>query len=154
MAATCGPVVHHVVIADDDITWRKVHSAVLYRALFSGEEAYDLATGPDFAGEDLRQLFAETLHPELIQVDLRQLGAEFTSRRGKKLNIRRANGGLIRKWIRKAENFAPRHFRTPGFPETEKLPGQQAGNATTAIFLPMISWNDLLELFRGSRWVA
>jgi hypothetical protein len=141
MAAPCGSVVHHVVTTDDDIAWRKVHSAVLYRALFSGEEADDPATGPDFAGEDVRQRFVETLHPQLIQVDLRQLGAEFSSRRGKKLNIRRANGGLIRKWIRKVENFAPRHFRTPGFPETEKLPGQQAGNATTAIFWSMISCN-------------
>src|SRR4030081_2582944 len=29
-----------------------------------------------FAGEDLRQLFVEPLHPEPIHVDLRQLGAE------------------------------------------------------------------------------
>ena len=85
---------HHVVIADDEIAWRKVHSAMLYRGLFSGQEADHPATGSDFAGKDLRQLFMETLHPELIQVDLRQLGAEFSSRRGEKFNIRRANGGL------------------------------------------------------------
>jgi len=76
-AVTCGPVMHHVVIADDDIAWRKVHSAVLYRGLFSGEEAYDPATGFNFADEDLRQLFVEALHPELVQGDLRQLSAEF-----------------------------------------------------------------------------
>ena len=76
---------------------------------------------PNVGQEDLRQLFAETLHPELIQVDLRQLGAEFSSRRGKKLNVCRPNGGLIRKWIRKCENFAPRHFRSPGLPEAEKI---------------------------------
>jgi hypothetical protein len=135
MAAACGSVVHHVVTTDDDIAWRKVHSAVLYRALFSGEEAYDPATGPDFAGEYVRQLFVETLHPELMQVDLRQLGAEFSSRRGKKLNIRRANGGLIRKWIRKVENFAPRHFRTPGFPETEKIARSTSGQCNDGDFL-------------------
>src|SRR5712692_3079017 len=111
----------HVVIADDEITRRKVHSAMLYRRLFSGKEADDPATGSDFAGEDLRQLFVETLHPELIQVDLRQLGAEFSSRRGKKLNICGPNSHLIRKWICKAENFAPRHSRSPGRPEAEKI---------------------------------
>jgi hypothetical protein len=94
---------------------------MLYRRLFSGKEAYDPATGPNFTGVDLRQLFAETLHPELIQIDLRQLGAEFPPRGGIKLNVRRANSGLIRKWIRECENFAPRHFRTPGFPEAEKI---------------------------------
>ena len=120
-AVTCGPVVHHVVIADDDITLRKVHSAVLHRWLFSGEKAYDSATGSNFAGVDLRQLFAEALHPELMQVDLRQLGAEFSSRRRKKLNICGPNSPLIRKWICKAENFAPWHSRSPGLPEAEKI---------------------------------
>jgi hypothetical protein len=102
---------------------------MLYRGLFSGQEADHPATGSDFAGKDLRQLFMETLHPELIQVDLRQLGAEFSSRRGEKFNIRRANGGLIRKWIRKCKNFAPRHFRTPGFTEAEKFARPQQGVA-------------------------
>ena len=36
-----GAVVHHVVIADDDVMRRKVNSAVLYRWLFFGEKAYD-----------------------------------------------------------------------------------------------------------------
>ena len=116
---------HHVVIADDEIARRKVHSAVPYRRLLSGEKAYDLATGSDFAGEDLRQLFVETLHPELVQVDLCQLGAEFSSRRGKKLNIRRPNSGLIRKWISEAENFAPRHCRSPGFPRLKNCPATE-----------------------------
>jgi hypothetical protein len=102
---------------------------MLYRRLFPGEETDDPATRYDFAGEDLRQSFVETLHPELIQVDLRQLGAEFSSRRGKKFNICRANGRLIRKWICKCENFAPRHFRTPGFPEAEKIARPQQGVA-------------------------
>jgi len=120
-AVTCGPVMHHVVIADDDIAWRKVHSAVLYRGLFSGEEAYDPATGLNFAGEDLRQLFVEPLHPEPIHVDLRQLGAELPPRGGIKLDICAPNNLLIRKWICKAENFAPRHSRSPGLPEAEKI---------------------------------
>jgi hypothetical protein len=80
-----------------------------------------LRPGSYFAGVDLRQLFVEALHPKLIQVDLRQLGAEFSSRRGKKLNIRGPNSRLIRKWICKAENFAPRHSRSPGLPEAEKI---------------------------------
>ena len=120
-AVTSGPVVHHVVITDDDITRRKIHSAVLHRGLFSGEKAYDSATGFNFAGEDLWQLFVEALHPELMQVDLRQLGAEFSSRRGKKLNICGPNSRLIRKWICKAENFAPRHSRSPRLLEAEKI---------------------------------
>jgi len=120
-AVTSGPVVHHVVIADDDITRRKIHSAVLDRWLFSGEKAYDSATGFNFAGVDLRQFFVEALHPELIQVDLRQLGAEFSSRRGKKLNICGPNSCLIGKWICKAENFAPGHSCSPGLPEAEKI---------------------------------
>jgi hypothetical protein len=117
-----GSLVHHVVVADDDIVRRKVHSAVLHhRLMFCGEEANDSATGPYFAGEDLRQLFVEALHPELVQVDLRQLSAEFPSRGGIKLHVRGTNGRLIRKWIGKVENFAPRHFHTPGFPEAEKI---------------------------------
>jgi hypothetical protein len=70
-AVTSGPVAHYVVITDDDISRRKVHSAVLHRWLFSGEKAYDSATRFNFAGADLRQLFVKALHPELIQVDLR-----------------------------------------------------------------------------------
>jgi hypothetical protein len=63
----------------------------------------------------------EALHPELMEIDLRQLGAEFTPPGGIKLNVRGTNGGLIRKWIGKVENFAPRHFRTPEFPESDRL---------------------------------
>ena len=67
-----GSLVHHVGVADDDIARRKVHSAVLHRRLmFCGEEANDSATGSYFAGVDLRQLFVEALHPELVQIDLR-----------------------------------------------------------------------------------
>src|SRR5450631_367612 len=124
----CGPVVNHVVIAEDDIVRRKVRSAVLHcRLMFCGEEANDSATGSYFASEDLRQLFVEALHPELVQVDLRQLSAEFPSRGGIELHVRGKNGRLIRKWIGKVENFAPRHFRTPGFPEAEKVARPQQG---------------------------
>jgi hypothetical protein len=107
---------------------------VLYRGLFSGEEAYGPATRLNFADEDLRQLFVEALHPELAQVDLRQLGAEFPPRGGIKLNIRGANGRLIREWIGKVENFAPRHFRTPGFPEAEKAAGPNKGQCNERRF--------------------
>jgi hypothetical protein len=121
-AVTAGSLVHYVVIADDNIMRRNVPSTVLQRWLMCiGEEADDPATWPYFAGVDLRQLFVEALHPKLIQVDLRQLSAEFSSRRGKKLNIRGPNSRLIRKWICKAENFAPRHSRSPGLPEAEKI---------------------------------
>ena len=115
-----GSLVHHVAVANDDIARRKVHSAVLQRWLICrGEEANHPAPGSYPAGVDLRQLFVEALHPELMEIDLRQLGAEFTPRGGKKLNVRGTNGGLIRKWIGKVENFAPRHFRTPEFPESD-----------------------------------
>src|SRR3982074_2728448 len=109
-----GSLVHHVVVADDDIARRKAHSAVLHhRLMFCGEEANDSATGLYFAGVDLRQPFVEALHPELVQVDLRQLSAEFPSRGGIKLNIRGPDSRLIRKWICKAENLAPRHSHSP-----------------------------------------
>jgi hypothetical protein len=112
-----GSLVHHVAVADDDIARRKVHSAVLQRWLICrGEEANHPATGSYLACVDLRQLFVEALHPELMQIDLRQLGAEFTPRGGIELNVRGTNGGLIRKWICKAENFAPRHPVLPDFP--------------------------------------
>jgi hypothetical protein len=90
----------------------------------------------------------ETLHPELIQVDLRQLGAEFSARDRIKLNVRGTNGRLIRKWIGKVENFAPRHFRTPGFTEAEKVAARTRGNAMSGDFLT----DYRLGLFRVSIW--
>jgi hypothetical protein len=69
----------------------------------------------------------EALHPKLVHADLRQIGAKFSSCRGEKLQIGGANSQLIRKWIGKVENFAPRHFRTPGFPEAEKAARPQQG---------------------------
>src|SRR5216684_8097520 len=117
-----GSLVHQVAVADDDIARRKVHSAVLQRWLICrGEEANHPATGSYLASVDLRQLFVEALHPELMQIDLRQLGAEFPFRGGVKLHVRVTNGRLIRKWIGKVENFAPRHSRSPGLPEAEAM---------------------------------
>jgi hypothetical protein len=58
---------------------------------------------------------------------LRQFGVKFSSRRGKKLQICSSNSRLIRKRIGKVENSAPRHFRTPGFPEAEKAARPQQG---------------------------
>jgi hypothetical protein len=100
------------------------------------------ATRLNFAGEDLRQLFVEALHPELVQVDLRQLGAEFPARDGIKLNVRGTNGRLIMKRVGKVENLAPRHFRTPGFPEAEKITRpHQGGDAASGDFLLTIAWS-------------
>ena len=121
-AVTAGSLVHYVVIADDNIMRRNVPSTVLQRWLMCiGEEADDPATWSYFAGVDLRQLFVEALHPELVQVDLRQLSAEFPSRGGIKLNVRGTNGRLIRKRVGKGEDFAPRHSRSPGLHEAEKI---------------------------------
>jgi hypothetical protein len=148
MAVTSRSVVHHVVIADDDITRRKFYSAMLHpRLIFCGEEADHPATGSYPAGVDFRELLIEPLHPELIKVDLRQLCAEFSSRRGKKLNICGPNSRLIGKWIRKSENFAPRHSRSPGVCEAEKIARLIERPAMSCVFPyrrwpRIISWAD------------
>jgi hypothetical protein len=111
---TFGSLVHHVLVAEDDIAKRDAHSAVLQPWLICrGEEANDPATGSHPAGVDLRQLFVEALHPELIQIDLRQLGVEFTPRSRIKLDICSPDSCLIRERVRKGENFAPKHFNSP-----------------------------------------
>jgi hypothetical protein len=113
-ALAFGSLVHYIVVAEDDIAGRDAYSAVLQRWLIlRGEEANDPATGSHPAGIDLRQLFVEALHPELIQIDLRQLGVEFTPRSGIKLDICSPNSRLIRERVRKGENFAPKHFNSP-----------------------------------------
>jgi hypothetical protein len=81
---------------------------------------------------------------------LRQFGAKFPSRRGKKLQICSSNGRLIRKWIGKVENFAPRHFHTPGFTEAEKVARPPKADAMSDYFLT----DDRQELLCGSTWVA
>jgi hypothetical protein len=76
---------------DFDVARRDFDAAVLQPRLIGGEEADHPAAGPDPAGIDLRQLLIESLHPELMQVDLRQFSAEFAARGGIKLDIGGSN---------------------------------------------------------------
>jgi hypothetical protein len=124
---------------------------VLHRCRFCrGEEANYSATSLHCPSDNLRQILMEALHPKLVHADLRQFGAKFPSRRGKKLQICSSNGRLIRKWIGKVENFAPRHFHTPGFTEAEKVARPARANAMSNYFLT----DDRQELLRGSTWAA
>jgi hypothetical protein len=116
MTIACGPMVHHIIIIDDDLVRRNLSSTLFHRWLIcSGEEADNPATWPYFASVDLWQSFVKALHPKLIEVDLGQFGAKFTLRGGINLDVCSPDSRLIRKWIRKGENFAHGHRSPPRF---------------------------------------
>jgi hypothetical protein len=55
----------------------------------------------------------KTLHPELVEGYLRQLGAELTFLRGIDLPVPSADGCLVVQRIVEGEDPAPRHFPIP-----------------------------------------
>jgi|SRR5271154_2192000 len=109
-AIAFGSMVHHIVVADDDITRRNLNSAMpQHWLMLPGEKADDLATRPYLAGIYFREFFVEALHPEFMHADLRQLGAELSARRGKELDVGGLYSRLIRKWVGKANHSTPGH---------------------------------------------
>ena len=101
---------HRVEVVDDNRTGRNIHAAVLecWLVLF-GEEANHFATGPDSHRVDLRQLLMETLHPELVQTDLRYFRVKLPPRGGINLYLSSLNGHLTTIRVVKLENSTPWH---------------------------------------------
>jgi len=78
-----------------------------------GKEWNRSANGPNRPSDYVRQVFVATLHPEPVQVDLHQLGAEFPFHRRKKLHVWNTKSPLIGKWVSKVENCARSHHCLP-----------------------------------------
>jgi hypothetical protein len=79
---------HHVSVVDNDIARQNLHATVLHCGLICfGKEANRCSIGPHRSNVDSRQIFVSAVYPKLAHADLRQLGAEFSPRGGKKLHI-------------------------------------------------------------------
>jgi hypothetical protein len=112
-----------------------------------GEEANGSASGLDAHHLDLRKMLVETLHPKPVHADFRQFGAEIPFSSGKNLDVSALNSRLTWQRVGKAENVAPRHFHTPGLPESEKIAWPREASGVFPIDVRQ-------ELFRGSTYFA
>jgi hypothetical protein len=103
---------------EDNITRRYLHTAMHYReVMWIGKKANYFAAGLHRPDTQPRQTFLRALHPEPVQADLCQIGTEFSSCSWKQLQIRRANGGLIRKRVCERKYLAPGHHLSSSLDE-------------------------------------
>jgi hypothetical protein len=99
-------------------------------------------------------MLVETLHPKPVHADFRQFGAEIPFSGRKNLHVSGLNGRLAWKRVGKAENFAPRHFLTPGFPEAGRCLAPRGSMQRSAIFLPMIAENYFVDRYGSAKKIC
>ena len=102
---------------DNDLARRHLHAVVVYPRLVPIGEEYDrspLLTDREM--KDTRENFVAPLHPEPMQVDLRQVGAEVTLCCDKNLHFRGADRRLVGIRIGKGKIVARKHAVTEGVP--------------------------------------
>ena len=121
MTGSICPAVHHIGVVDDENVGRHLHAAMKgLRLPCVGEKADDGALGTHGAQQHPRQAFLRPLHPDLVQPDLGQPGAELATPRWQQFHLRCMEYPLVKQRIGEYLDCATDHDTLPNSSKPEK----------------------------------